>query len=377
MKIINVFRLLLTLSISLLISCKHEIEIDFNSFGPNPSGNFTKEESLIERMNHYKVPGVSIAVVDSGGTMWAKGFGIANTVNGKKVGTETLFQAGSISKPIAALSVLKLFEEGKVDLDEDVNTYLKDWKIPENKFTVDQKVSVRRLLTHTAGVTVHGFPGYRQGDSIPSIQMILNGEGNTGVIYVDTIPGSTWRYSGGGYTIIEKLVEDISGLSFEEYLGVNILRPMGMKNSTYEQPLPSDLHASASAAYTDNGKIIEGLWHNYPEHAAAGLWTTPTDLVKFCIEIQKILSGKTNGVLSRETVELMLTKHMNNWGLGVSLENDHDSLTFGHRGKNAGFTNYMVSFVHKDNTLVIMANGDNGRELINEIQRSVFNYYQW
>ena len=318
-------------------------------------------------MDHYDVPGVSIAVIDNGEIKWAKGYGIANTIEGQEVLTKTLFQAGSISKPLAALSVLKLKEDGKIELDEDVNNYLIDWKIPENDFTKDEKVTLRRLLTHSAGMTVHGFPGYQQTDSFPSIEAVLNGKGNTAAIYVDTIPGSLWRYSGGGYTVMEKLVEDISGLPFEEYMAKNILLPMGMENSTYEQPLPSNLHASASAAYDNKGELIEGLWHNYPEQAAAGLWTTPIDLAKYCIEIQKVLAGKADGILTQETVRMMLTKHKNDWGLGPSLTWDADSLRFQHGGKNAGFTNDMMAFAHRGK----------GGKLIGEILRSVSQYYSW
>ena len=328
-------------------------------------------------MDHYDVPGVSIAVIDNGEIKWAKGYGIANTIEGQEVLTKTLFQAGSISKPLAALSVLKLKEDGKIELDEDVNNYLIDWKIPENDFTKDEKVTLRRLLTHSAGMTVHGFPGYQQTDSFPSIEAVLNGKGNTAAIYVDTIPGSLWRYSGGGYTVMEKLVEDISGLPFEEYMAKNILLPMGMENSTYEQPLPSNLHASASAAYDNKGELIEGLWHNYPEQAAAGLWTTPIDLAKYCIEIQKVLAGKADGILTQETVRMMLTKHKNDWGLGPSLTWDADSLRFQHGGKNAGFTNDMMAFAHRGNAIIIMTNADNGGKLIGEILRSVSQYYSW
>jgi CubicO group peptidase (beta-lactamase class C family) len=340
-------------------------------------GDSLIQYSIVERMEHYKVPGLSIAVVENGKVKWAKGYGIANSDSGTKVDVNTLFQAGSISKPIAALSALKLAENGDIDLDEDVNEYLKDWQIPENDFMKEEKVTLRRLLTHTAGMTVHGFPGYQQNDTFPSNEDVLKGNGNTGAIYVDTVPGSIWRYSGGGYTVMEQVVEDISGFPFEEYMAKYILNPIGMKNSTYEQPLPSGLHSNASAAYDYEGEIIEGLWHNYPEQAAAGLWTTPTDLAKYCIEIQEIISGNIDGVLSKETIEQMITKHKGDWGLGVALKWDHDSLIFQHGGKNAGFTNDMNSFAYQGNAVIIMTNADNGGDLIGEILRSISYYYGW
>lgn len=340
-------------------------------------GEPVNKYSIAERMEHYKVPGISIAVVKDGVIRWAKGYGIANTKDSSKVNINTLFQAGSISKPIAALAALKLVQEGKIDLDEDVNTYLKDWKVPENKFTEKEKVTLKRLLTHNAGMTVQGFPGYQQKDTFPSIETVLNGKGNTPAIVVDTFPGSISRYSGGGFTVMEKLVEDVSGLPLEKYMAENILPQMGMPKSTFDQPLPEALYSKASAAYNDKGEIIEGLWHNYPEQAAAGLWTTPSDLANYCINIQNILSGKEKGVLSKETVEKMLTKHKNDWGLGVSLMGKRNSLIFAYAGKNAGFTSMLIAFAHHGDAVIIMTNADNGGALINEIQCSISSYYGW
>ncbi|MEQ6123695.1 serine hydrolase domain-containing protein [Pseudotenacibaculum sp. MALMAid0570] len=340
-------------------------------------GDSVEKMNIYKRMEHYKVPGVSIAVVENGKIKWAKGYGYANTKDSTKVNTETLFQAGSISKPVAALSVLKLVEEGSVDLDKDVNQYLKGWQIPENEFTQNEKVTLKRLLTHTAGMTVHGFPGYQQKDSFPTIIDVLDGKGNTPKIFVNTTPGSIWRYSGGGYTVMEKVVEDVSGMPLEEYMAKNILSPIGMKNSTYQQPISQSFQNNISAAYYGNGSLIKGLWHNYPEQAAAGLWTTPSDLALYCMEIQEILKGKSDGILSKETVEKMLTKHKNNWGLGPSLYHEKDSLVFGHGGKNAGFTNNMVAYAHLGNAVIVMTNADNGGQLAREIENSIFAYYNW
>ncbi|MDR7130605.1 CubicO group peptidase (beta-lactamase class C family) [Algoriphagus sp. 4150] len=334
-----------------------------------------EKHTLLDRMDHYNVPGLSIAVIKDRKLHWAKAYGLAN--DKIEVNTNTLFQAGSISKPLAALSVLKLVEDGILDLDEDVNSYLKNWEIPYNDFTKEQKVTLKRLLSHTSGLSGHGFPGYQRDESLPSLIQILNGGGNTPPIILDTIPGSMWRYSGGGYTLMEKIVEDVSGLNFEKVMDDKILKPLGMTKSTYEQPLPEVLALSASAAFDRKGEILDGKWNNYPEQAAAGLWTTPTELAKYCIEIQAILAGKEHGILSKATIEMMLTKSMNNWGLGPSLKGDNDSLMFGHGGKNEGFTTEMIAFAYKGDGVIIMTNADNGRPLINEIVLSISNYYGW
>lgn len=290
-------------------------------------GESIQKFNIEDRMDYYKVPGVSIAVIEDGKIKWAKGYGYANTKTGTKVNNETLFQAGSISKPVAALSALQLYEHGDLELDKDVNSYLKNWRIPENRFTETGKVTITKLLTHTAGMTVHGFPGYTQKENFPEILDVLNGKGNTAKIMVDTIPGSIWRYSGGGYTVMEKVVEDISGFPLEKYMAENVFMPLGMNNSTYEQPISKNFQKNISAAYNRNGKLIKGFWNNYPEQAAAGLWTTPSDLALYCIEIQNILKGKEEGILKKETVDKMLTKHKNDWGLGPSLSSEGDSLT--------------------------------------------------
>lgn len=337
-------------------------------------GDVVQTFNIIERMNFYKVPGVSITVVENGKIKWAKGYGTANTNTNLKVDENTIFQAGSISKPIAALALLQLVEKGILDLDVDVNTYLKDWKVPNNEFTKNEKVTLRRLLTHTAGVTVHGFPGYKQSKTIPTTTQVLNGEGNTPKIFVDTVPGTIWRYSGGGYTIAQKVVEEMTQQPFETYVNTNVLKSIGMKNSTFEQPL-ANRKGNISAAYDYQGRIIDGLWHNYPEKAAAGLWTTPSDLAKYCIEIQEILKGKENAVLTKETVVEMLKKHKNDWGLGPSLQFGEDFLIFRHGGKNAGFTNRFISFSKRGTAVIIMTNADNGNSLIDEILRAISNYY--
>lgn len=378
---------LIIVIVMLIVSCKNEMTIDIipdineieNGLLPAflVKGDSIEKFNLEERMEHYKVPGVSIAVIENGKIKWAKGYGYANTETGTKVDANTLFQAGSISKPLAALSALKLFENNSIDLNRDVNYYLKDWQIPENKFTETEKVTLERLLTHTAGMTVHGFPGYQQTDSFPEIIDVLNGNGNTVKVEIDTIPGSIWRYSGGGYTVMEKVVEDVSGLSLDDYMSKNILLPIGMNNSTYQQPISKKFQNNISAAYDDNGKLIKGLWNNYPEQAAAGLWTTPSDLAMYCIEIQDIVQGKKEGVLTKETVDKMLSKHKNDWGLGPSLQNEKDSLIFGHGGKNAGFTNEMKAYAYQGNAVIVMTNADNGGGLIGEILRAVSNYYSW
>ncbi|NJB72317.1 CubicO group peptidase (beta-lactamase class C family) [Saonia flava] len=335
-----------------------------------------KKFNLLDRMKHHNIPGVSIAVVKNGKLHWAKGYGKRTAGKEALVDDKTLFQAASVTKPFAALGVLKLVEKGEIKLDVNVNNYLKDWQIPNNEFTKKEKVTVRRLLSHTAGISGHGFDGYPQTENIPTTIEVLNGEGNSRSVVVDNIPGEVWRYSGGGYVILQKLIEDVTGLPFDVYMNTEILEPLHMTSSTFQQPLDRTIYKNVSSAHTNDGKVVVGDWHNYPEKGAGGLWSTPTDIAKYCIEIQNIMAGKESVLLKKETIEQMLTKGLNNWGLGVRIDGEGDSLRFAHDGKNEGFFADFLAFAHKGSAVVILTNGNTGT-LVKELLKSISNTYNW
>ena len=251
-------------------------------------GQAVRAMKISERMQFYKVPGVSVVFFDHGRIIWTRPYGLADMATKKPVTSETLFQAASISKPVSALAALHLVQAGKLSLDENVNDKLRTWKVPDNQFTAQQRVNVRRILSHSAGITVHGFPGYASDEPIPFVVQILNGEkpANTGPIRVDVVPGTIWRYSGGGYVILQTLMSDVTDKAFPEIMNELVLRPAGLAHSTYEQPLPKNLWPSAATPYRGNGEPVKGGWHTYPEMAPAGLWTTPSDLARMAIEVQ-------------------------------------------------------------------------------------------
>lgn len=340
-------------------------------------GEKSKTYSIQEKMKASNIPGASVVVVRDGKVVLNNGYGIANELTGTKVNEHTLFQAGSISKPVAALAVFKLVQQGKLDLDTDVNQYLKTWKIPKSKYTKKEKVTLRQLLSHTAGLNVHGFPGYPLGADIPSTEDVLNGKGNTSEVKVITTPGEKWEYSGGGYTIMQLVVEDVSGMPFHEFMDKKILPEIGMTESTYSYNLSGEKKKLASAAYEMNGDIYGEPWNNYPESAAAGLWTTGADLAKFCLFIQKDEAERREGSISGELIREMLTPGKGNWGLGLSISGEGPELRFGHGGKNAGFTNDMYAFKNKKDAIIILTNGDNGSALISDIHYAVSNFYNW
>ena len=334
--------------------------------------------NLAQLMELYKVPALSVAVIEDFKIAWAKGYGTMGPGSGAPVTTKTLFQAGSISKPVAATGALYLVEHGKLSLDEDVNVKLKTWKVPENEFTKDQKVTLRRLMSHTGGLTVHGFPGYDVDDKIPTLMQIFNGEkpANTSPIRVDVVPGTLERYSGGGVTIEQQLMMDVTGKPFPELMRETVLDKIGMTGSSYEQPLPAARAAMTAIGTYGDGKPVHGKWHIYPEMAAAGLWTTPTDLAKFAIEIANSRHGKSNRVLSQKMTEEMLTPVMDGAGLGFFVEKQNPG-QFGHNGADEGFQALLTMNSETGKGVAIMADSDNGITVADYVLRRVAQEYAW
>lgn len=335
--------------------------------------------SLAERMARHKVPGISVAVADSGRIVWARGFGLKETGTADSVSTATLFQAASISKPVAATVLLRLVDEGKLSLDTPVNDYLKSWTLPDNKFTASTKVTLRHLVTHTAGTTVHGFPGYAATDSVPSVPQILDGTkpANTSAVRVDTTPGARWRYSGGGITIEQLAMTDVTGEDFPSLARRLVLEPAGMSSSTYEQPLPASRRVEAAAGYRPDGVMVEGRWHTYPEMAAAGLWTTPTDLLKWAIEVTAARSGKSTKVLSQKMATDMLTMQKEPSGLGPMLDGKGRGFNFGHGGANEGYRCQVLYFPETGQGAAVMTNSDAGDALARELLYALAAEYKW
>jgi len=304
--------------------------------------------TLSQRMKDLNVPGVSIAVIHGGKIEWARGFGF-RSVGGPPVDDATLFQAASISKPLSAMAVLRLVQQGKLSLDADINTYLSTWKLPTAPVAAGKPVTLRELLAHTGGISVHGFPGYARGVEIPTLVQVLNGEkpANTQPIRIEAPPGDHWQYSGGGYTIMQQMLIDISKEAYPKLMHDNVLAPVGMIHSTYQQPLPASLEGNAATPYRGDGKPVEGGAHTYPEMAAAGLWTTPSDLARYAIEVQNSLQGKANHVLSAEMTQQMVSPGKGNWGLGVEIGGSKDNPYFSHGGANEGFRCIFVAYENR------------------------------
>ena len=334
--------------------------------------------AMADRMRFHHTPGVSVAVLNGGVIEWARGYGVLEAGRGEPVTPHTRFQAASISKPVAAMAALRLVRDGRLSLDEDVNAKLQSWKLPDNELTASEKVTLRRVLSHTAGLTVHGFPGYASTGPVPSLVQVLDGvkPANTGAIRVDVLPGSQWRYSGGGYTVLQQMLIDVSGRPFPDFMRSAVLDPLGMNDSTYEQPLPAALRPAAAAAHDSDGRPIAGHSHTYPEMAAAGLWTTPGDLARFAIEVRQALGGRSS-VLSEAVAKEMLTAGKGDYGLGLSVTGAGPNKRFGHGGSNAGFRCQLLAYVESGHGAVVMTNADGGGRLASEILRTVAAEYGW
>ncbi len=337
--------------------------------------------TLQEVMDKYHVPGLSIAVIRDFEIHWAKGYGISDVSTGGPVENDTLFQAASISKPVAAMAVLKAVEEGKFSLDDDINKILKSWQLPVDGFTAGGPVTPRALLSHTSGTgDGFGFPGYPPSAPLPTTVQILDGQSpsNVGAVRMERPPLTGMKYSGGGVTIMELAIVDAVGKPFPRILEEWVLGPIGMTESTYEQPLGPKRDAQAARAHDGDGKAMDAKWHVYPELEAAGLWTTSVDLAKLAIEVQKSLRNESNRVLSRESVrEMMEPVGVGDFAVGFGISKLGEGWYFGHGGANWGFRCDLVAHKVKGYGLAIMTNGDNGSIVIRELKDRIARVYDW
>lgn len=346
--------------------------------------------SLRDRMAFYGVPGVSLAVFDGFDLKWARAYGVADARSPTPVSTETMFQAGSVSKPVAAAAALRLVQQGRLDLDEDVNRYLVSWKIPSDGAWTP-RVSLRHLLSHTGGITRHGIPGILRHHPLPSLLDILEGRLPPGTlpasalysadnllpVRVNKIPGAQDHYSSGGFTILQQLLIDVTGLSFPDLMRELVLDPLDMAHSTFEQPLPETWVPQAAAGHLEGGRPVQGSWLLYPASAQGGLWTTPSDLAHFFLALLRAREEMASGSLSQELAREMFTPQLGTRvGLGLLLEGEGDALRFDQAGRNEGFACRVVAFCASGRGAAVMTNWHYGL-LIDELIPSLAGVYNW
>jgi CubicO group peptidase (beta-lactamase class C family) len=338
--------------------------------------------TLADRMKSYNVPGVSVAVVNNGRVEWARGYGVLESGGKDPVDAETLFQAASISKTVSAFGVLVLVRNGVLNLDKDVNTYLESWKLPENEFTKTEKVTLRHLLSHTGGLS-RSFVGSYGSDQKPfSLLDALEGKDdsqNPRPVRVRAVPGTEYNYSGGGFSVIQQVITDVMGRPFDDVMRELVLNPIGMRHSRYQMPLQKDLRRNVATGHRRNGDVIPDKGLVLPETAAGGLWTTPTDIALFIIEIQKARAGKSR-LLSKKLADEMLSpqKNSGSWGLGFDLKGLGQTPYFQHGGVNIGYESWMAGSFDTGQGVVVMTNTNSGgQRLALEIIRGVARVYGW
>lgn len=344
-----------------------------------------RKKDLSQRMKYYKVPGVSAAFVYQGELAWAGGFGVVEAGSDKLVTTDTIFQAASISKPFTAMVALRLVEAGLLDLDADVNDFLRSWKIPKSKYTqpgadgTHPKVTLRGLLSHTAGMGIHGYPGYPVGMELPTLQQVLNGRppATSKPVRVVRTPGTAFQYSGGGYLVAQQMIEDVTGRPLAALAREFIFDKLEMTSSSFESMPPEAYLTRAATAHRKTGEPVAGKWHIYPEQGAASLWTTPSDLARLLIEVLKSRKNESNLVLSPDMTRLMMTPQMSLGGVGFNVIIKDGLSRFGHPGWNEGFHCIMLGCPEVEQGLIWMTNGENGRRLGWEISRGVADVVGW
>lgn len=332
--------------------------------------------TLPARMARHHVPGVSIALIEDGRIAWSKGYGVTRD-GGAAVSPSTPFQAASLAKLMTAVAALRLVERGELRLDGDVDQKLASWEIPANPFTATSPVTLRHLLAHRAGTTVRGFRGYAEGEALPDLRCILAGgePANSPPVVVDIAPGSVERYSGGGYQVVQQLLEDVTARPFAEVVRQQVLRPAGMSLTV----AGTDPPALSACGHGHDGAVVTGCAHRYPETAAAGWWTTPGDLARLALSLSRAYrDGGNDGLLAGATARVMLAPvadgHM---GLGPGVHGSGEAFHFDQAGWNRGFRARLIMYPHLGKGIVVMVNGDGGDVLIEEIARAAAHVYQW
>eukprot|EP01093_Parvamoeba_rugata_P005795 TRINITY_DN186_c0_g1_i1.p1 TRINITY_DN186_c0_g1~~TRINITY_DN186_c0_g1_i1.p1 ORF type:complete len:503 (+),score=119.43 TRINITY_DN186_c0_g1_i1:161-1669(+) len=334
-------------------------------------------QSLEQRQALYNVPGVSVAFMRNGQLAWTMQSGVKDLATGLVVDKDTVFQAGSISKPAFATVLMKYRQDNPLDLDTDVNNLLTNWQLPEHEWTGQEVVSLRRLLSHTAGTTVHGFPGYAAGEAVPTLQQVLDGvtPANTSAVVVDLQPGTQMRYSGGGTTVAQLTLQDVSGEPLPPMAQRLLFAPLNMTRSSFEQPISSTLSSNMATPYNDDGSPVEGGAHTYATLAAAGMWSTPSDMLKMASGVRSAYLGLETDWITKATAKEILTNNTPtnkapNVGIGffINMDEDGEILGFGHGGADRGFMSQLYLELDTGNGYAIMTNGDNGTQLISELE---------
>ncbi len=339
------------------------------------SENFS---SITNKMSEYNIPALSLAVINQGKIDWAEIYQNANFSEAQKLDCMSIFQAASLSKPVTFLAAVRMHSAGEIDLDKNIQNYLKDFVIPQGKQSAENPVTFRNIFSHTSGIISGGYQGYAKNLDMPSDLDILRGNAgvNSPAIDVITPPNETLAYSGGGYTLAELAFQDIYNDEFSNIMKKWILEPAEMKYSEFTQPLLASKTNQIAKGYTQSGDVLEGGWRNHPEQAAAGLWSNSIDMAKFLIEIYNAYQGKSS-IFTQSDIKLILSQERDGHVYGFLLNRSDDAISITHYGGNAGYRTGMTINLTSGNGLVYLMNSDNGGALGNELLLSASQVYNW
>lgn len=331
------------------------------------------------RLDHYDCPATSVAVIEHGEIAWAEAFGVLEKGLSAKADVDSLFSGASISKPVTAALALIFVDRGVFDLDANVNTYLSDWKLPENAHTEGAPVTLRWLLSHTAGTTVHGFGGMPPGSSLPTVIDILEGRkpALTSPVRVDKRPGLSSRYSGGGTMIVQLMLEEASGQAFPDLAKELIFEPLGMSRTTFVNPLPEGLRGNAAVGH-ENGEIIPGKWVCVPALAAGGIWTTARDYARFMIACRDAWLGRRGALFSQPLAMRMMSGQGGGlFGLGWEVMGEGPLKRFSHGGSNDGYQCETMCLLEQGHGAVVLTNAESGMIFYWEVFAAVARAHGW
>lgn len=352
-------------------------QIEKNLFPVHYLKGYEHRRSISEFMEENQIPGVSIAFFDQGKISWQETYGYANLVDSTKVTTNTIFNGASLSKTITAIGALNLVERGVLSLDDDINQYLKGWKIPDNEFTKKEKVTLKQLIGHRGGFERYVQSSYFPNDELPTITQMLTGEKPSvdppvSIVYT---PGEKQIYSNPGYSVIEKIIEDVTNKAFEDWMEQKLFDPFNMTNSSFEQPVPKKFFQQMATGYTDD--LEPYPYKLFPYKAAGGIWTTPSDLARFLMTVLEDHHSNTNKILSKKMTDSVFAKNSDRLGFAKIYSDESKDVLFEHWGSNSGFTCYLLGSVNHNQGVVIMTNSDNGMSLMSYIARAVAVANDW
>ncbi|NQZ11469.1 MAG: serine hydrolase [Algicola sp.] len=324
--------------------------------------------------------GLSVAVIEDYKISWTKTWGVKNAKTKTAIDAQTSFSTASISKAITATVFAILAEKGLIDLDKPVALYLKSWQLPDNEFTQSTTITLRHLLSHTAGTTMHGFKDFYLGQTIPSLVDVLKGGPipGTRTMDVDFNPGSQWRYSGGGYVIAQVAIEDHLGKSLAAIAQEHLFKPLGLENTTMWQPHQKGFLSNAATAHNRKGEVI-GL-PICPQLAPSGMWSNPTDMATLIIEMQNALRGAPTKVISTKVAKLVTTEVKMGIGLGWFVSDPIGNRgSFSHGGANTGTGGHIYGTMTEGYGIAVFGNGPNGIRvpMLNKLKASIIKAHDW